>query len=290
MLIDDENLHVKYDDAEKAGYDFEKGRQRAIKEKSAQNLTDSTKMKNQLSKKTSKLWLWVLGWIFIFPVPLTILIFRTKKIDKKIRMGIIATVWIIYFLMVIFYKSSSDKNTNLTDVTIESSQAPSTEKSSGAEKSIGTEKFDGSSVISDFVDAYNSAAQNKLKFKENFNVSDTLSEHYKTEFRLGAYEDAIGKSYKLNNGTMDIVVRDDIVKGSVIRLYASKISIKMCCDIVNTASPILDKNISKKDVKEATNYITANKEVNGFYYGNLGIVMLKNNTNGYDLMVKLEND
>ena len=30
-----------------------------------------------------KTWLWVLGWLFVFPLPLTILLLRNQKINKK---------------------------------------------------------------------------------------------------------------------------------------------------------------------------------------------------------------
>ena len=35
---------------------------------------------NRSESKSNKLWLWILGWIFIFPVPLTILMLRNKDI------------------------------------------------------------------------------------------------------------------------------------------------------------------------------------------------------------------
>ena len=43
--------------------------------------------------------LWVLGWIFLFPVPLTILVARSKKLPKWAKGLIIAGVWIAYYLM-----------------------------------------------------------------------------------------------------------------------------------------------------------------------------------------------
>lgn len=46
-----------------------------------------------------KTWLWVLGWIFIFPVPLTVLMLRNQKINKNVKIGIIVTAWIVYLLI-----------------------------------------------------------------------------------------------------------------------------------------------------------------------------------------------
>lgn len=48
-------------------------------------------------RKTNR-WLWVLGWIFIFPVPLTLLLLKNEKMKKTLKYGIIAAVWIIYLI------------------------------------------------------------------------------------------------------------------------------------------------------------------------------------------------
>ncbi len=53
---------------------------------------------NELPKRR-KTWLWVLGWIFIFPVPLTILMLRNKRMKPALKYGIIAAAWIIYLLI-----------------------------------------------------------------------------------------------------------------------------------------------------------------------------------------------
>lgn len=52
--------------------------------------------------KKRRTWLWVLGWIFCFPIPLTILMLnseRTAHIDKRIRIGIVVAVWALVILV-----------------------------------------------------------------------------------------------------------------------------------------------------------------------------------------------
>ena len=49
--------------------------------------------------KKRKTWLWVLGWICIFPVPLTIIMLDKEGMNKKARYGIIAAGWILYLLI-----------------------------------------------------------------------------------------------------------------------------------------------------------------------------------------------
>ena len=41
-------------------------------------------------KRKRKTWLWVIGWIFAFPIPLTILMIRNQKLNKILKIIIIA--------------------------------------------------------------------------------------------------------------------------------------------------------------------------------------------------------
>ena len=50
-------------------------------------------------KKKRKTWLWVLGWIYIFPIPLTVLMVRSQKFKKGVKTGIIAAAWIVYLII-----------------------------------------------------------------------------------------------------------------------------------------------------------------------------------------------
>ncbi|MBQ3404278.1 MAG: hypothetical protein IJG63_02525 [Oscillospiraceae bacterium] len=60
--------------------------------------------------KTRKTWLWVLGWICIFPLPLTILMLRKKDMKPVLKYGIIAVGWLIY-LAIAFGGSRSQQET-----------------------------------------------------------------------------------------------------------------------------------------------------------------------------------
>ena len=67
ILIDDEVQHLQIDNAESAGYAFEKGRQRAQQEVQTARVYSVT----PAPRKKKKIVWWVLGWMFIFPIPLT---------------------------------------------------------------------------------------------------------------------------------------------------------------------------------------------------------------------------
>lgn len=113
LLLDEEVVHVQYDNAEAAGYEFEKGRQRARQEAGTQGP----------APKKRRTWLWVLGWIFIFPLPLTILIVPNKKIKKPLKIIILVAAWLFYLSLVIRGAVSNEDKTNQASVTEETTRA-----------------------------------------------------------------------------------------------------------------------------------------------------------------------
>lgn len=108
LYIDDEVKHVQYDNAEEIGYQFEKGRQRAQAE--ANRVQQQTFIMNSgKPPKRRKTWLlWVLGWILIFPVPLTILLLRKKDMKPVLKYGIIAVAWVLYLIIALAGRSSDN--------------------------------------------------------------------------------------------------------------------------------------------------------------------------------------
>lgn len=68
--------------------------------------------------KKRKTWLWVLGWVFIFPVPLTILMLRKKDMKPALKYGIIAAAWIIYLLIGLGGNSSDQKPSTSTSSSV----------------------------------------------------------------------------------------------------------------------------------------------------------------------------
>ena len=97
VLIDDEIKRIEYTNAEEAGYKFEKGRLRAQAEQSQHPAVQQFQYEyvTPQKKKRYTFW-WVMGWIFIFPVPATILILRNKKMHWILKTVLILIVWGIY--------------------------------------------------------------------------------------------------------------------------------------------------------------------------------------------------
>lgn len=60
-----------------------------------------------MSQKKKHILLWLLGWIFIFPVPITVLTLRSDKLSNKIRCLAISFAWILYMFFVLVNQNSN---------------------------------------------------------------------------------------------------------------------------------------------------------------------------------------
>lgn len=138
------------------------------------------------------------------------------------------------------------------------------------------------STIEDLVNGHNASADNKLVFVEDFVVSSKDSGHYRTEFRLTAYNDAVGKSYKLGDQIVDIISTQSIFGDIDVRIYTDGATLDQCKELIQNASRLLDPTMTDATVKETIDYISEKKEANGYYYGELGLLLLGSEAKGYD--------
>lgn len=186
-------------------------------------------------------------------------------------------------------------DTNNTDETLdiattENIQLTETEESTTIETTeIETEPSVESTMLS-FVDSFNSNCTISLEFSEDFTPSDKSSSHYRTEFRLGAYSDAIGKSYTYEETVVDLVGKQSYFGDISIRVYMDGASLEQCIEMLKYASPIMDPDIDSTELQEAIDYVTENKTANGYYYADLGLLLLGNDSKGYEFMLKMGND
>ena len=90
----------------------------------------------QDTPKKKKTWLWVLGWLFIFPVPLTIILLRKKDMNKILKYGIIAVAWIAY--LAIGFSGGGDSASN-TVTTTENGDGTSVSISASADETAASD-------------------------------------------------------------------------------------------------------------------------------------------------------
>lgn len=113
FIIDDEVQHIQYDNMHESGYEFEKWRIQAQNEEQ-ERINEQIKLENQErikqeNKKKNLKW-WILGWILFFPIPLTILIWKSNW-DKKKKIIATVVIWGILLLIGLF---NDTEPTNIT--------------------------------------------------------------------------------------------------------------------------------------------------------------------------------
>lgn len=109
-----------------------------------ESTTSDRRSKNKVGT-SHNIVLWIIGWVLVFPIPLTIIMLKNKnileKLSKKIRYGIIVAAWIIYIIIAFggddSTPSASPEATNNTSATtnvteeITEGKAPSAQELTG---------------------------------------------------------------------------------------------------------------------------------------------------------------
>lgn len=170
----------------------------------------------------------------------------------------------------------------------ETTGTPSTEEIPETSETV-TEPTVESEMLA-LVESFNASSAVQLVFAEDFTPSDKSSSHYRTEFRLTAFADAIGKSYKYGEAVVDIVGKQSWSGSITIRVYMDGATLEQCTEMVKYVSPIMDPDIDSAEIQKTIDYINENKTANGYYYADLGLLLLGSETKGYEFMLKMGND
>lgn len=95
-------------------------------------------------KKNDNTWLWVLGWIFIFPVPLMIILLKDKKIGSFLKTILIILAWIFYlsFCCCSQILSDTDEEENISTQVNSSEESLKLDSSIWATKATEISNFD----------------------------------------------------------------------------------------------------------------------------------------------------
>ena len=125
--------------------------------------------------KKRKTWLWVLGWIFIFPVPLTILMLRKKDMKPALKYGIIAAAWIVY-LVIGLGGGSSNKEPSADNNAIVEEQAKNDEQIEADEDN--TEKTESENPVEETPEA-NEESSEEEEITEELPEEESVPTEYK---------------------------------------------------------------------------------------------------------------
>lgn len=110
MLIDDEIKHIQFDNSMQAGYEFEQGRMRAQHDAAMRQRAieqERIKAQQEYARKQKNLKWWILGWIFFFPIPLTVLIVKTKKLKPVWKVVLLTAFYGSLVLIEVIYRLSA---------------------------------------------------------------------------------------------------------------------------------------------------------------------------------------
>ena len=250
-----------------------------------QNGKSQSTANSQVKGSKKHTWLWVLGWICIFPVPLTILMLRKKNMKPAVKYGIIAVAWLLFFAIGASGNTETEEPVNTVPTYTEATQPASTVEST-AEPTEAV--LSASSYIDDVVSKYNAQATEQLVFVESFDPQDRDNGHYRVEFRLSAYNEAIGKSYLLGDKVVDLVAHETYLGGISFRVYTNDVSLEQVVNLIQGMSPIMDTTMSEADLQATIEEVSTKKTANGYYYGELGSTLFGSEVKGYELMIKTD--
>ena len=143
----------------------------------------------------------------------------------------------------------------------------------------------GYEVLNSFIAEFNKNSDVSLVYSEDFIPSEKSSDHYRTEFRLAAYADSIGKSFSFEDARVDFIISKKNSGVYIDRIYLDGGTLELCKKMIEYAAPLRDENISAADIKDTLEYIDKRKEANGYYLGDIAVLLLGNDTKGYSLML-----
>lgn len=262
--------------------------------------------------KKRKTWLWVLGWIFIFPLPLTILLMRNQKMNKVVKIAIIAIAWLFYLLIAFSGGSGSSNNSTKTDgalpVTTETPTQPTEETAANNESTGGAapsapiskvEEVNNPYVDLDaFIDDFNAMGGIQITSHEQIDIHDKSGGYYRTEFRLNAFNNAIAYHVIFEDGSSADLIdtahwsSGETVNGSIDRIYVLASSKESFESIFRTACKAMHPDtITDADVDAALDEMMhpyRYEEMEYLYSSGSGVIGSRNE--GYTYSIKEKTD
>lgn len=127
---------------------------------------DTRNSVDNTQKRKGRLWLWIIGWIFIFPVPLSILIARSKKFNKKVKFVFLSLIWVLFIM--IGMKNKKTTNNSLNNSSNERTYTMA-EEETVLDKGINTETSEENASIPIEVEAINF-----VELKSDVSIGDII--------------------------------------------------------------------------------------------------------------------
>lgn len=189
-------------------------------------------------KPKRKTWLWVLGWIYIFPIPLTIIMLKNTKLVKWLRMTIIAIAWLLYIGFFISVATAEDTSANVSNESTTSQASIVNEQISETPEATSEKNpyADNEQVIRKFVEHYNK--QNKqqitdIEWKNNHTIAN-ISFDDKFGYVNTGRAPIFTVEFEFTNGIELVDTYDEIIK-NIISVLESTLTDSEIIDAIQQA-------------------------------------------------------
>lgn len=128
------------------------------------------------------------------------------------------------------------------------------------EQSTETKPSDPYADLNDFIERFNSESDIKIISTEEIDIHDESTEHYRTEFRLNAYDNALAYTLVFDDGSSaDLVDTANVFgkteNGSISRVYVLASFKDSFESIFRKCSLVMHPDIINEDIDEALDKI-----------------------------------
>lgn len=208
---------------------------------------------NEMPKKNNLVW-WILGWLFFFPAPVMILIWRKKNTwDIKVKLAVTVIFWIVILVW-----GSTNKNSSTTDTNSQvNNEASDTEETFLENTQSKTEsQIVEDEVVNDFINRYNAISKSPL---ENIKKGNIRTKYFADSY--GYYLELLN-----SNATNKIAVTinetnetaDDGVAGMK--------------DVFHDVMKVIDETRTDDEINSYFNDLISNKYLTEDSFGTIDIV------------------
>lgn len=220
------------------------------------------------STKKRKGCLWWFLMLCIWPIALSVWFYKTDKVklDKKWKIAIIAAFWV---LVLVFGGSSEETETPNNNTNIESTvQDETTETDNTVDTNIddatveNTEESIEEEIVKDkiyvidtFIEKYNAIATTPITDAFEIDIHDKEAGYYRTEFRLGAFDDAKAKRAYIGEDMIDIVCTEELFEGFNIRIYFNTDDRDVAEDVFDSIALNVYPDLTEAELTEASDEI-----------------------------------
>lgn len=236
--------------------------------------TKSKKKLNLPKMKNPKIIWWILGWICIFPVPLTILLLRNDKMKNAVKYSLIAVAWAVYLFIGLNGRDNDNKEVSdpaptviatitptaepTPEITVEPTIEPTIEPTATPEPEV--EELTVYDELSNHID----------NFVENAPYNFTYIKMDTSENNPDVEYDMVIKAYYINNEIITVNATYDENKKVIYCLTMPGVSINNLETYLKKLPPMLDpslKNLAVDDIEMTNSVIDKQAGIMSFNYG-----------------------